>query len=141
MAEPDPRRFTAAEANLLLPRLEEALPVLRRVGHRAHDAWDELQRLAAVGTRADGTLIMARDYKLTERRYNRLRAGFTRLLGEVHGLGVQLKDLDMGLVDFPALIDGRKVLLCWRLGEPAVLFYHGYDVGFAGRRPIPPDLP
>jgi hypothetical protein len=51
-------------------------------------------------------------------------------------LGVVIKDLDAGLVDFPALRDGDDVLLCWRVGEPSVEFWHDLEEGFAGRKPI-----
>jgi hypothetical protein len=51
--------------------------------------------------------------------------------------GAELKDVDTGLVDFPAVIDGEEVLLCWRQGEDRIEYYHGRDDGFRGRRPIP----
>ena len=54
----------------------------------------------------------------------------------VQDLGLLVKDLDAGLVDFPSVRDGEEVLLCWRLGEDEVAFWHGYDDGFAGRRPL-----
>ena len=56
------------------------------------------------------------------------------------GLGIQLKDRRIGLVDFPSELDGRRVLLCWRLGEPAVQYWHDEDAGYAGRRPLSPTL-
>jgi hypothetical protein len=52
---------------------------------------------------------------------------------------VQVKDLDRGLVDFPALHDGEEVLLCWQVGEDEVAYWHGVDEGFAGRKPLPLD--
>jgi uncharacterized protein DUF2203 len=60
-----------------------------------------------------------------------------RVLGEVDTLGVQIKDIQMGLVDFPSKLLGKNVLLCWRLGEEAVEFYHDLESGYAGRQPIP----
>ena len=54
-------------------------------------------------------------------------------------LGVVVKDLDRGLVDFPALHNGEEVLLCWQVGEDEVAFWHGVDEGFAGRKPLPLD--
>jgi hypothetical protein len=60
--------------------------------------------------------------------------------GELEALDIQLKDRRIGLVDFPTELDGRRVLLCWRLGEPAVQFWHDEDSGFAGRRPLSPTL-
>jgi len=59
-----------------------------------------------------------------------------RAVDALQDLGVLVKDLDSGLVDFPSVRDGEEVLLCWRLGEDEVAFWHGYDDGFAGRRPL-----
>lgn len=124
-----------------MPLLGERLPRLRRLGAEVHHTWSELEGLVAVGLTDDGVLIMAHDYRSTKKRLDRLRAAFDDLLQELHGIGIQVKDLDTGLVDFPAVVAGEAVLLCWRLGEPAVGFYHGDADGFAGRRPIPPDTP
>jgi hypothetical protein len=55
---------------------------------------------------------------------------------ELTGLGVQVKDLDTGLVDFPSLRDGEEVLLCWQLGEDEIGWWHTLEGGFAGRRPL-----
>jgi hypothetical protein len=57
-------------------------------------------------------------------------------LAEIDATGVQVKDLDMGLLDFPCLVDGRTVLLCWKLGENGITHWHGVEEGFAGRKPI-----
>ena len=54
----------------------------------------------------------------------------------IQALGVLVKDLDSGLVDFPSVRDGEEILLCWRLGEDEVAWYHGPDDGFAGRQPL-----
>ena len=60
-------------------------------------------------------------------------------MNEIHGRGAIVKDLDEGLVDFPARREGEEILLCWRLGEDDVAFWHGLEEGFAGRRPIDPE--
>jgi hypothetical protein len=60
----------------------------------------------------------------------------TEGLTEIEKLGAHPKDLDLGLVDFPATIDGESVLLCWRFGEKSIDYYHGYTEGFAGRKPL-----
>jgi hypothetical protein len=64
------------------------------------------------------------------------------LLAELESLGCSYKDwnFQIGLVDFPAVIDGQEVLLCWRSDEPDLRFYHSHDAGYAGRREIPPEL-
>ena len=59
---------------------------------------------------------------------------------EIESIGIQLKDRRTGLVDFPSELDGRPVLLCWRLGEPSVQFWHDATSGFAGRQPLSPTL-
>lgn len=55
---------------------------------------------------------------------------------EIDAMGVQVKDLDIGLLDFPCEVDGRTVLLCWKLGETSITHWHGTDEGFAGRKPV-----
>ena len=60
------------------------------------------------------------------------------LVAELESAGVQVKDLDRGLVDFPALRDGEEVLLCWQVGEGEVAYWHGLEEGFAGRKPLDP---
>jgi hypothetical protein len=62
------------------------------------------------------------------------RAG--AIVAELEGLGVVVKDLDLGLLDFPALRDGEEVELCWQVGEDAVAFWHPLEAGFRGRKPI-----
>jgi len=65
-----------------------------------------------------------------------LAAELQQLVDELTALGVQVKDVESGLLDFPAFRHGQEVLLCWRVGEPAVEFWHGYEDGVAGRQPI-----
>ncbi len=57
-------------------------------------------------------------------------------VSEINAIGVQVKDLDIGLLDFPCRVDGEIVLLCWKMGEPTISHYHGTEEGYAGRRPI-----
>ena len=64
-------------------------------------------------------------------------AEIVRCVAELQELGLLVKDLDEGLVDFPALRGGEEVLLCWRLGEEEVAFWHTLEDGFAGRKPLP----
>jgi hypothetical protein len=135
------KRFTVSEANALLPWLSEHLPRLRHLAQRLHETAVEIEKIKAVGLRDDGVLIMAHDYRVAKRAFNELREQLESGVEEVRARGVEIKDLGSGLVDFPAVIDGEEVLLCWRLGEPEVAFYHGYRDGFRGRRPIPPETP
>jgi hypothetical protein len=57
-------------------------------------------------------------------------------LAEIDSIGVQVKDIDIGLLDFPCEVEGRTILLCWKLGEKSITHWHGTDEGFAGRKPI-----
>ena len=57
-------------------------------------------------------------------------------LAEIDSIGVLVKDLDIGLLDFPCQVDGQTILLCWKLGEKAITHWHGVQEGFAGRKPI-----
>jgi len=61
-----------------------------------------------------------------------------RAIRELERMGVQVKDVKSGLVDFPSRLDGREVLLCWRVGESKIEFWHDLQSGFAGRQPLPP---
>src|SRR5262245_57904039 len=78
-------------------------------------------------------------YAVSEARSDEFAAAAAELEGwleRLAELGVQVKDAEVGLLDFPALRDGEDVLLCWRVGEEAVEWWHGLDEGFAGRKPI-----
>jgi hypothetical protein len=75
-----------------------------------------------------------------ERKAKQIADELDTFEAELESLGIQLKDRRVGLVDFPSELDGRRVLLCWRLGEPSVQFWHDEDAGFAGRQPLSPTL-
>lgn len=131
------RLFTVDEANALLPELERRLHMLQRLYCEAKAGYVELKQLKAVGKKPDGTLIMDYDFRVARRRFERLVRRINRDVKGISGLGCQVKHVELGLIDFPARIGGERVLLCWRLGEPAVAYYHGEQDGYAGRRPVP----
>lgn len=130
--------FTPEEATALLPVIRQRLLRLRRLYQKARQSYREMEQIKAVGYKPDGTLIMAYDYKLARQALRSAIEEANRLLAEIHGFGCLVKDVDLGLVDFPAQLDGKPVLLCWRLGEPRVAYYHGEHEGFRGRKPLPP---
>ena len=74
-----------------------------------------------------------------EETFEREADAVARCVERLEHLGVLVKDLERGLVDFPALRDGKEVLLCWEVGEDEVAFWHGLEEGFAGRKPLPFD--
>ena len=129
------RYFTAEEANEALLEVRPLTEEL--VGHRR--ALVELQeRQSAVTARIAGNGGNVEPHELEEvqAQLDEEVAGIARCVARIHEVGALVKDLDEGLVDFPATRDGRDVLLCWRLGEDEIGFWHGLDEGFSGRKPL-----
>jgi len=123
------RLFTPAEVNALVPRLGALLERLQRCALALH-----AEREAFGGGRAVedvASLVRARPLA------RRLVEDMDAIVAEIGAMGGQLKDLELGLVDFPAEVGGERVLLCWQFGEPAVAFWHRDGEGFAGRRRLP----
>ena len=132
------RLFTQEEANAFLP---EVRPLVERMveDRRALVAiGGELEEVQALIGGNGGSLDPGRVGELQE-TVAHSAAGVASLVDEIHGLGVQVKDVDRGLVDFPARHPdtGETVLLCWELGEPEVAHWHDLEEGFAGRKPLP----
>jgi hypothetical protein len=122
--------FTVEEANALLPSVRQLLQRLQRFRRRL-SAYRQAVRQAAEqadqggGGIPDGLL------------YARLLTNFAGEMSNLESMGVQLKDFERGLVDFPSMRDGRVVLLCWQLDEGDELeWWHDMDAGFAGRTPL-----
>jgi hypothetical protein len=128
--------FTPDEAN---EALEEVRPLTAElVEHRR--ALVELQeRQAALTGRiaGNGGDLEPRELQDVQEALDEEVAGIARCVARIHEAGGLVKDLDEGLVDFPARREGEDVLLCWRLGEDEVGFWHGLDEGFSGRRELP----
>jgi len=119
--------FTIEEANGLLPSVREILRRIQR-SRRRLSAYRKEAKLAAEGAEQGGGGM--EDGAL----YATILTNFAAQMAELEALGVQLKDFDRGLVDFPSLRDGRVVLLCWQLGEGDQLeWWHDMDAGFGGR--------
>lgn len=132
------RTFTIEEALA-------ALPDVARLAQRMVDARSALleaehpsSRLAGVA-RTNGSGSAHRHAPEDAERIERLRAALMTEIEAIERLGVQVKDVDTGLVDFPTVhpTTGETVLLCWRLGEETIGFWHEIDAGFAGRKPLP----
>lgn len=122
--------FTVEEANALLPSVRQILRRIQRSRRRLR-TYRDVAKLAAAGAELGGGGMAS---GVT---YATILTDFTKEMGELEALGVQLKDFDRGLIDFPSLRDGRVVLLCWQLGEGDVLeWWHDMDAGFGGRTPL-----
>jgi len=121
------RHFTLEEANALLPWLK---PLLRQLRDAKNDLTDsEAHEVLAESAPANGGGESGRQVGVA---FLEVR----RLLGALEESGIVLKDIDRGLVDFPALIEGREVYLCWELGEDEVGFWHEIASGYRGRQPL-----
>lgn len=131
-----PRYFTTEQAN---EALQEVRPLTEElVEHRR--ALLELQELqSSLNQRiaGNGGNVEPRELQGMQERLDEEVAGIARCVARIHEAGGLVKDLDAGLVDFPARREGVEVLLCWRLGEDEVGFWHGLEEGFSGRKPLP----
>ncbi len=129
------RTFTPEEANAALDELRplvEAMVAAKRALDDAQEQRDDISR--RIGGNGGG--IPPAELAALEGAVDHAAAELASAIGKVQATGVLVKDLDSGLVDFPAKRDGEDVLLCWQLGEDEVAFWHGLDDGFAGRQPL-----
>jgi hypothetical protein len=135
-----PRLFTTAEVDALIPKLAELMSTaLER--HGQAQALAEAIRAAKERIRiSGGAAVDQRDWRARAERLDGLTIEVRAALEEIATLGGSVKDLELGLVDFPGLVPGagdEAVNLCWKLGETAVRFWHGFDEGYAQRKPLP----
>jgi hypothetical protein len=130
------RSFTLEEAQSLLPVLESLLRTAIDGKKLIETVDTELQDLAHRVFLSGGLLVniiqVARRKAEREKTIQRVKD----TLAEIDATGVQVKDLDIGLLDFPCQVEGRTVLLCWKLGETGITHWHDTSEGFAGRKPI-----
>ena len=122
--------FTIQEANALLPTVRLILAKILRAQRKLAQYRDEARKAAEAAEQGGGGIEDGVAYAL-------VLTEMTSQMSELDTLGVQLKDFERGLVDFPSLRDGRVVLLCWQMGEGDELeWWHDVDAGFAGRTPL-----
>jgi hypothetical protein len=130
------RTFTLDEAQSLLPVLESLLRAAIGGKKIMEEVDAEMQSLSHRiflngGTHVDVVAVARRKAERVKAEQRAKDA-----LAEIDSIGVQVKDLDIGLLDFPCEVEGRVVLLCWRTGEASITHWHGTEEGFAGRKPI-----
>jgi hypothetical protein len=134
-----PRYFTPEEASELLPQVRVAAETL--VEHR-RALVEATTKRAELATRiaGNGGDFDPQEPRELEEELEQEAEAVARAVSSLEELGVQVKDLDRGLVDFPALrANGEEVLLCWQVGEDEIGYWHGLEEGFAGRKPLPLD--
>ncbi|MFA9480151.1 DUF2203 domain-containing protein [Phycisphaerales bacterium AB-hyl4] len=123
---PDKRYFSVEEANRALPYVQRIVKDVAEVYSRIVDLRREVEQAADTGG----------DSETAEARYETAMDRLSALVDELHAVGVELKDFEKGLIDFPAVHDGREVQLCWHPGEPEVGYWHETDAGYAGRQSV-----
>lgn len=126
------RYFTVEEARALVPRLRGLLTAMQAEKQQIDREALALQRLTPL-VQQNGHAVEALHH---ERRLAELVRALRQKLRVINELGVEVKDLDLGLVDFPSLRDGREVYLCWKVDEPTVEYWHELDAGYRGRQPL-----
>ena len=120
--------FTVEEANELLPQLRGLLTSLDRLKNRLRQMAPEAQTASERAVEGGGT-SQGVEYATTVSR-------FLETTQEILALGVEIKDFERGLCDFPHLRDGKVVYLCWQRGESSIEWWHDMEAGFAGRQPL-----
>ena len=130
------KTFTLDEAQALLPILES---LLNRASEARKAAAEIQEEMSSVASRIFLSGGMRIDIAAANKRKEVLEALVERVresLGEIDASGVQVKDLEAGLLDFPCLLEGETVLLCWKRGEPRIEYWHRVEDGFRGRQPV-----
>lgn len=134
----DQRLFTLTEAERtraeVEPVLIEAIELGRQIGEVDRRLQEAAQRIAMLG----GALVTREPIEKLRTEHDRLNDAIRSSLERIESTGCVVKDLEVGLLDFPAMINNEEVYLCWRLGEDHIRFYHRQDEGFAGRKPLDP---
>ncbi len=122
------RYFTVEEANALLPHIASMMGRILLIRQRILERHDTLVPVLEKGGWNSGSRVASEVADLFRQLEEAVEA--------IHRTGAQVKDVNMGLVDFPALRRGEEVFLCWQYGEPHIAYWHGLHAGYAGRRPI-----
>jgi len=130
---PEMKQFTVEQANATLPLVKRIVEDIVAQYRIWSEKLLEIDLLASSGRAADADSMdrLTREAQTVAREIETFRR-------ELDALGIQLKEPGIGLIDFPSTIGDRPILLCWRLGEPAVQFWHDVSAGFAGRQPLVP---
>ena len=130
------KTFSLDEAQSLLPVLETLLRRAIEAKKRAEKIEEELQELAQRVFLSGGMLLNTIEIGRKRTSLNASVQQVKDAVQEIDSIGVQVKDLDSGLLDFPYQLGDDIVLLCWKLGEPRITHWHSIDAGFQGRQPV-----
>lgn len=145
-SQPMTRFYDLDAANATVPELDGILAVLAEQRAELVRLRDEVLAGGSGGGDAptaiaerpagSGDAPLVDDLRLTRLRMQGLIDQMAAGVARIDALGLTLRDIEQGLVDFPALVSGRQIWLCWQRGEPSIGWWHGLDSGFSGRRPL-----
>jgi hypothetical protein len=130
------KTFTLSEAQTLLPLVEALLRKAQTAGTRAGELETEMQHLSQRIFLSGGMHVNVGEAARRRAAREKALQEAQDTLAEIDEIGVQVKDLQQGLLDFPCILDGQTVLLCWKQGEKEIGFWHTTEAGFAGRKPL-----
>lgn len=130
-----PRYFTLEEANEALVELR---PLAEQMVHLRRVLGEAQARRASLGAQVgtNGGDLTPSDFAEADEQLEQAATDLAGCVERIQAAGVLIKDLDRGLLDFPARREGEDILLCWHVGEDEIRFWHGLDEGFAGRKPL-----
>lgn len=138
MNEEEPKLFSVIEAERLRAQLEPVLIEAIESRRKMAEAEEQLSSLSERIQRSGGMQVSYERTAKMRMERNRFEDMVREAVDRIHETGCLVKDLDMGLLDFPARINDEDVYLCWRLGEDRIRFYHRQDEGFSRRKPLDP---
>jgi hypothetical protein len=131
-----PKLFTLQQAQALLPKVESSIRdaiSLKAEFQRAETEWQGFARRVSI----QGGVMVDHSQLIQQKRHRESTAlGLKQAIERIQEIGCLVKDLDIGLIDFPTLLRGEEVYLCWKLGESGIRFWHGIHEGFGGRKEI-----
>jgi hypothetical protein len=134
------KRFTLIEAERLLPEIETIIRDAVSCKTQYQEAEEALQSFAQRVAMQGGVVVDRAAVLQNRAQRDRHGEGLKAAIEKIQEYGCVIKDLDIGLVDFPTLFRGQEVYLCWKMGESGIRYWHGVDEGFAGRKPIDRDF-
>jgi hypothetical protein len=138
MPDDESKIFSLRDAERLRAQLEPILIEAIEARRKLAEVEEQLAKLAERVQQSGGMMIPFEKTAKQRLERNRLAESIHSALEQIQSTGCVVKDLEVGLLDFPSRINGEAVYLCWRLGEDRIRFYHSQDEGFSGRKPIDP---
>lgn len=130
------RTFSLSEAQAMLPILESLLRGTMESKRLIEAVDEEFQELTQQIFVAGGMMVDVPHFAKRKAEREKALQRAKDAVAEINAIGVQVKDLDIGLLDFPCNVDGEILLLCWKMGEEKITHYHSMEEGYAGRKPI-----